>query len=206
MDVTGFLKMVPAEAYWLFVFFSTFVENVFPPYPGDTVVVFGGYLSGAGMMGLAELFVAVYMGNILSASLMYYAGEKVLDFFRRYINFQWAQDFLARDNLMKAHDWFKKYGFYAVLFSRFSAGIRFFVAIVAGMVRMPFWLFLIAFILATTIWNGILVYGGYLLGDNWDLVLEYLRIYNITVGVIIALGIVGVVIFRYMKYRQQKKA
>jgi len=29
---------------WLFFFFSNFLENVFPPWPGDTVTVFGGFL------------------------------------------------------------------------------------------------------------------------------------------------------------------
>lgn len=200
MDVTELLNYFPEKAYGLFIFLSAFIENVFPPYPGDTVMVFGGYLHGTDRISLPVLILAIYFGNILSATFMYFMGEKVLLFFQKYIKIKSIRELLAPENLEHTHEWFEKYGFVAVIFSRFSAGIRFFVAIVAGMVKMNYILFLLAFSVATTIWNTLLVSGGYFLGENWEQVTEYLRVYNIIVGIIIA----AVIVIAYIVIKRRK--
>lgn len=188
MDIQGFLNEVPRSVYWIFVFLSSFIENVFPPYPGDTVTVFGGYLAGTGRLTLFELIFSVFTGSLAGAIFMYYAGHKVLAFFAKRVHNKTFQNFVSEEHMRKTHDWFESYGVWAVLFSRFSAGIRFFVAIVAGMVEMNFVLFTFTFACGTIIWNALLIYGGYSLGDNWEIILGYLKIYNIAVmGIIVAL-------------------
>lgn len=206
MNFENLLNEIPTQAWWGFLFFSTFIENVFPPYPGDTVVVFGGYLLGAGKISAISVASSIYLGNITSAALMYYAGDKVLAFFRKYARFSWAKEMLNKHNLHKTEAWFKKYGFVAVLFSRFSAGIRFFVAIVAGMFNMNIVLFLLAFSAATVIWNSLLVYGGYVLGGNWQKVLDMLRVYNIAIVGLIGLGITIFIFIRLKKKKRSSKS
>ncbi len=204
MDVEQFLKHIPQSAWWFFVFFSAFMENIFPPYPGDSVIVLGGYLWGAGKMGFISLSSAVYSGNIAGALTMYYFGEHVLDFFRKRFSNKWTQEILDAERLKKTELWFAKWGVVAVIMSRFSAGIRFFVAIVAGMFRMNIVLFLVCFSIATLLWNSLLVYGGYVLGDNWRKVLEYMQVYN---TVIISLMVVAAATwFFYRRYKKKRQA
>lgn len=199
MDVEQLLREIPQNAWWFFVFFSAFLENIFPPYPGDSVVVLGGYLWGAGKMGFASLASAVYAGNIVGAVTMYYFGEHVLGFFRKFPN-KWTREILDTEKLKKTENWFAKWGILAVVLSRFSAGIRFFVAIVAGMFRMNIFVFTISFSMATLLWNSLLIYGGYFLGDNWRKVIEYLQLYN---TVLISLMIAGLIV--WLLYRRQRK-
>lgn len=200
MDVELLLKQIPRQAWWLFVFFSAFLENIFPPYPGDSVVVLGGYLWGAGKMGFLSLATAVYGGNVAGALVMYYFGEHVLGFFRKFPN-KWTQEILNTEKLKKTESWFAKWGILAVLLSRFSAGIRFFIAIVAGMFRMNIAVFFVSISVATLLWNSLLIYGGYVLGENWRKVTGYLQLYNIVLISLVAAG--GVAWFLYRRYRNQ---
>lgn len=201
MDVELLLQKIPQQAWWFFVFFSALLENLFPPYPGDSVVVLGGYLWGAGKMGFFSLASAVYAGNIAGAVAMYYFGEHVLSFFRKFPN-KWTQEVLDAEKLRKTENWFAKWGILAVLLSRFSAGIRFFVAIVAGMFRMNIFLFIVSFSVATLLWNSLLIYGGYVLGENWRRVIEYLQLYN---TVLISLMVAAAVAwFFYRRYKKQR--
>ncbi|MDH4262112.1 MAG: DedA family protein [Spirochaetia bacterium] len=180
-----FISQIPHEWYWLFLFVSVFIENIFPPYPGDTVVVFAGYIAGMGHLKFSHLLISIISGNLLSATVMYYFGLEIMEFMSNRLKNEKLIKIFSRKGLESTHKWFERYGFWAVVFSRFSAGIRFFVAIIAGMVRMHISIFLFAFLIATILWNSILVYGGYVLGKNWNQLLKYIQLYSGLVAVII---------------------
>ncbi len=199
---TDFFTAVPPEFYWVFLLVSVFIENIFPPYPGDSVVVFSGYLAHSGHLSFLSIAVAVILGNLSSAALMYYFGIHIMEFFLGHLRSKTLKEVFSPDHLTKTHDWFNRYGLVAVVFSRFSAGIRFFVAIVAGMVKMHIALFLSAFLVATLLWNSLLVGGGYVLGQNWEELLTYIRIYS---G-FIALGLFLAVLLLLVRYTRKNKS
>ena len=142
------------------------------------------------MLRFVPLIVSVISGNLISSVLMYFFGENIISFFRNNFKAKSIQKLSSKKNLEKANKWFKKYGMVAVIFSRFSAGTRFFVTILAGISRMRLVLFLIAFTIAIIIWNGILISAGYVLGKNWGELLYYLKIYSWVTSIIFLLGIV----------------
>ena len=196
-----FFFQVSPPFYLLFLFFSAFIENIFPPYPGDTAVVLGTYISHIRDIPLSWIILAIYLGNLTSASIMYFAGRKVLRFYARHSCFSYRVRLFDPYSILKVHHFFQKYGFYTVLFSRFSAGIRFFVSITAGMVRMPFFLFLIAFFIATTLWNSILVGLGYFLSLEWRNLLQILKYYSWMITILL----IGIFLFLYFRHRKKKK-
>ncbi|MDH5717100.1 MAG: DedA family protein [Spirochaetia bacterium] len=202
MDYTEIINKIPESVYWIFVFVSSFIENVFPPYPGDTVTIFGGYLAGTGRISILSLSFSVFFGSLFGALFMYYYGHKVLMYFHKKTKIKSFQKLFDTKSLLKTHHWFMRYGISAVIFSRFSAGIRFFVAIVAGMVKMNIWAFSLSFTLATIIWNVILITGGYMLGENWGLVMKYLKIYNSIITVFIIVAIIVIFIYK-RKHKKQ---
>lgn len=164
-----------------FIFFSAFLENIFPPYPGDTVIIFAGYLSGQKVVSLYSVIVSSFLGSLLGGLLMYFFGEKLLLFLRNnFGQYSWSE-FLQDQHLKTSQKWMEKYGIWIVIFSRFSAGIRFFVAIVAGMSHMNILLFTITFSLGTFLWNFVLIFLAFQVGENWQRVLDFLRIYNFIV-------------------------
>lgn len=65
---------------WFFFAFSNFAENVFPPWPGDTITVFGGFLvaRNAASFGWLELITSTLVGNLSGAWVMYRFGQVFL--------------------------------------------------------------------------------------------------------------------------------
>ena len=63
----------PLWAYGILVL-SAFLENIVPPIPGDTVVVFSAYLVGRGLLGIWPVFLATCVGGMAGFLVMYYLG------------------------------------------------------------------------------------------------------------------------------------
>lgn len=60
--------------------------------------------------------------------------------------------------------------------------------------------------LGSTIWNAILIWLGYVLGDNWHIVENYVNAYSNVVYVILALLIVGVLAFFIRRAVNERQA
>lgn len=193
---------------WLFFFFSNLLENVFPPWPGDTITVFGGFFvaqtedgnpSGFGMPGLWS---STVLGNLAGALVIYRFGHRFLSFVR-HRNFPFKDELYSEEKIESTLSWFRRNSILVVLASRFSAGIRFFVSIVAGMVHMNPFVFSGLFTIAVVVWCGLLIFGGYSLGQNWELIMDYLAIYNRVVMIVILTGILAY--FFYQKSKKKKQ-
>ena len=204
------LKDLPPAGVYLFMAVSSIIENIFPPWPGDTVTVFGGFLAANGVISPVICFIFILAGNLIGANIMYFAGNKILfqarklhagikgDGIFKKMLFELTED----EKLRKTHVWFEKWGVLFVLVSRFSAGIRFFVSIIAGISGMNYLVFSVCFSIGVFFWNVLLLGGGYLLGHEWHRALEWLRVYNMLVIVIIAAGVAAYVAYRIIKKRK----
>ena len=202
MNVAQIFDQIPNSLYWGFIFVSALIENIFPPYPGDTVTVFASSLVGNGKISFLSLTTSLYLGSMLGAIFMYFMGTHVLNFFATKIKWKQFQSLTDKEHINKAHDWFEKYGILAIIISRFSAGIRFFVAIVAGVVKMNIFIFSLAFTIGTILWNAVLIYFGYALGKNWSDILNMIKGYY--VGFFSILSVICICIFIFHKLKKSK--
>jgi membrane protein DedA with SNARE-associated domain len=62
--------------------------------------------------------------------------------------------------LERGHAFFEKWGVASILIGHFFGPLRAVIAIVAGIVQMPFWPFQIANWIASTVWGFALLYGA----------------------------------------------
>jgi len=92
--------------------------------------------------------------------------------------FPFKKELYDEKKIQKTFHWFEKNEVIVILLSRFSAGIRFFVAIIAGMVGINIFKFFLYFSISVFLWCGLLIQGGYSLGSNWGLIVEYIALYN----------------------------
>ncbi|MCT8332386.1 DedA family protein [Leptospira sp. 85282-16] len=196
----GRILELPPLVLWVFFCFSNFLENVFPPWPGDTVTIFSGFLSSSqdSPLSLVSVVLATYFGNLLGALVMYFFGERILQFLKR-SKFPFLSALYQEENLQKTLVWFRKHEIVVVLLSRFSAGIRFFVSIVAGMSKMNIIKFVLLYSIAISLWCGILLLGGSLLGSNWNQIVVMLSYYNRVIGLVILCFIL------YFLYKLRRK-
>ncbi|MFP4229219.1 MAG: DedA family protein [Salinivenus sp.] len=175
----------PVWAY-LVVLVIAYGENVMPPIPGDMVVVFGGYLAGLGNLNLAVVIVLSTIGGALGFMTVYavgyHLGREVLSSDR----FQW----LPRDGFEKAQRWIHRYGYGVVAANRFLSGARSVISLAAGIAQMEPWRTAWWCTVSALVWTGLISYAGYAVGENWEIVVVYLRAYGR--GILILLGVLVV--------------
>jgi membrane protein DedA with SNARE-associated domain len=159
---------------YLIILLSAIIENLFPPYPGDAVVLAGAFLAGRGDIGYMPLFIAAVAGGMIGAMLLYYFGRKKgRSLFEKYDKY-----YLRLENLNRIENWFRRWGIWVLLFSRFVAGARSVIALAAGVGNVPVKRMSIFTLISFCLWNGILIIGMYLLKSNWPKLTHMIKSYN----------------------------
>jgi len=195
----AYLNTQPPGWVYFFLFLGAFTENVFPPIPGDTLIVFGAYLAGVGVIEVWPAYLAMWVGSAIGCLLVYgIAYVKGRAYFLKL-----EARFFDESKIEVAETWFQKYGVRIVIFNRFLPTVRAFVGIVAGIIRMnPFRMTLYVGI-GTILWNSILVYFGLKVGENWQLVITALQTYN---QVVISLAVVVASVYYGRRYWKKRRA
>ncbi|MBN2571643.1 MAG: DedA family protein [Ignavibacteriales bacterium] len=189
-------QMEPIVVY-LILFFFAFIENVFPPSPSDVVVIVGAALPSLDFVGI--LFICS-IGSALGFILMYYVGK----LFGEKILLKGKIKFISQEGMDKTNLWFNKYGYWLISVNRFLPGTRSLISFFSGINHLNVWkTFLFASISAFT-WNGIIIYLGKLLGNNLNLIKEYLNIYSYIFYIITAIIVIFFVVKFIIKKRNKK--
>lgn len=177
------MEALPPVWAYLTLLIIAYGENVLPPIPGDMVVVFGGYLAGLGQLHLGVVVFLSTVGGALGFMTMYAVGYKLGEAVLDPDRFRW----LPRQGFDRAQRWVQKYGFGVVAANRFLSGARSVISLTAGMFRMEvrwtaWWC-----TVSALLWTGLISYGGYVVGENWELVVQYLRAYGRVVLILLLL-------------------
>ncbi len=168
-----FASLAPGWLYFA-LFVSSYIENVFPPVPGDTVLVFAAYLVGRSQQHFTGVFVSTTLGSAAGFMTYYALGRFIGQNYFLEKNFR----VLPAEKILKAGEWFRRYGYWILFFNRFLSGIRSVISIVAGVYSLPWPRVMVLALVSCALWNGVLIWVGYLLGQNWRLIEEILRQYN----------------------------
>jgi len=152
-----------------------FLENLFPPIPSELIMPLAGFTVAQGNMQFAPVVVAGVVGTVVGALPWYYAGkilgeQRLKSLADRYG--KWLT--ISSKDITKATSWFDKHGGKAVFFCRLVPGVRTLISLPAGISNMPLVPFLLLSTLGTLLWVSLLTYAGYVLGDNYEIVDEYL--------------------------------
>ncbi len=178
--------------YWV-VFFGVMLENGGLPLPGETVLLFAGFLAYQGEIRLVWAIGVAIAGATLGDSLGYtlgrYGGNA---FFDRYVK---RFKFLAR-RFENSRALFLKHGHWAVFTGRFITGLRVFAGPLAGLFKMPYTRFLLFNFTGAVVWATAIGCVGFLFGDNWyNLVHVVKDIHRVTLGLVAVLALVGLIVY-----------
>jgi len=196
------LRSLPDFLIYFFLGLSAFVENLVPPIPGDTITAFGAFLVGVGKLSFVGVYISTTVGSLLGFLCLFWVGG----FLGRRFFIERDFRFLRAKDIIKAEEWFGRYGYFLILFNRFMPGIRSAVALAAGMSRFRTLPVMLLSLLSCAAWNLIWIFMGHTLGTHWETVEEkmgdFLVRYNVAMIIVIAL----VVLFFLFKKRFRKKA
>ncbi|MEU7480880.1 DedA family protein [Lentzea sp. NPDC042327] len=147
------------------------LENLFPPLPSEVFLPLAGFTAAQGKMSLLDAILWTTAGSVAGALLLYWLGHLLgRDRVRRIA----ARMPLVRvSDVDKTEAWFLRNGYRAVFFGRMIPVFRSLISIPAGVERMRLAPFLGYTAAGSLLWNTALILAGYLLGDNWHLVEQY---------------------------------
>lgn len=174
-------------------------ENVAPPIPGDMVVVFGGYLAGLGQLHLGVVVFLSTIGGALGFMTMFAIGVQLGEALLNPDRYRW----LPQDGFETARRWIHKYGYGVIAANRFLSGARSVISLTAGMAQMETWRTLWWCTVSALVWTGLISYAGYAVGENWQLVVAYLRAYGRVILTLLLFG-GAILLGRWMWRRQQR--
>ena len=194
-----FGQINPFMAYMI-LFLSAIIENIFPPIPGDTVTVIGAYLITTGNLGFWGVYISTSIGSLVGFLIMYYLGLK---FGRSFVRSKFKSKIFSEEMFDRVEKWFVKYGYWVILANRFLSGTRSVIALFAGFFHLEWYKVILLGLISALIWNGLLIYAGYLLGVNWEMITEIISRYN---KIVIAITVIAIITYLIVKKYRKKKS
>jgi len=196
-------RLSSLNPFWVYFTVSgvAFIENIFPPFPSDVLVVFAGSLAGLGTIDFTVALILTSLGSTAGFVLMY----KIGDWFGLRILETGKLPFIPTDQVHKVERWFRKYGYFLIVANRFLAGTRAIVSFFAGMSELPLLSTTILSFVSALVWNFLLLYAGLKLGQNWQVIGFYIATYSkvITLSIVV-IGLLLVGRYLYRQSRQDK--
>jgi membrane protein DedA with SNARE-associated domain len=169
------LNSLPDFLIYFFLGLSAFVENVFPPIPGDTITAFGAFLVGTERLHFFGVYFSTTLGSLAGFMFLFWVGSLLG----------------------------KRYGYFLVLLNRFFPGIRSVISIAGGISKLRAFKVVWLALISSCVWNLIWIAFGYMLGNNWETArgkMSYFLVrYNIAILILVGLVVVFFVVKKTMK-------
>jgi membrane protein DedA with SNARE-associated domain len=191
-----FLNALPDALIYLMLGLSAFVENVFPPIPGDTITAFGAFLVGTKRLHFLGVYASTTLGSLMGFLFLFWIGGLLG---RRFFQEKDVPFFRAED-IARAEAWFQRFGYFLILLNRFFPGIRSAISIAGGISKLKVVRVGFLALVSAAVWNLLWISLGYALGTNWETVrdrMAYILLrYNAAV-----LAVLGLIILLFIARR-----
>jgi membrane-associated protein len=163
------------------------LEYVFPPFPGDTVVLFGVFLAVTAGLSPPLVYAALTAGSIGGAMLAWRVGRAIARDPERPPRFLRSR--AARATLAEVQARFRRHGATYLALNRFLPALRALFFVGAGVAGLPASRVALWGGLSAAAWNALLFAAGWGLGAQWRRLEALARTY--TTG---AFGVAAVVL------------
>jgi len=171
------------------------------PIPNEAVVMTGGALAESGVLSPIPAFIMACLGICSAMTFGYsigrFAGSKLSNWFSQKKN---ISKFVAKSEQLS-----DKYGGYAISLSLCLPFLRHVTPYVMGMNRMPYKRFAIFAYPSAFVWTLIYFIIGTFVGDQVQDLSDHIYKYGIWIIYAIIIVIVGFIVYKYFKSKQQKE-
>jgi membrane protein DedA with SNARE-associated domain len=163
------------------------IESACIPLPSELIMPFAGYLVFEGKMRLLWVATAGALGcnagSLIAYEIGCYGGRPLVERYGRWI-------LMGRRELDLADRFFTRWGYLAVFVGRLLPIVRTFIALPAGISRMPRLRFHVYTFLGSWPWCFGLAWLGMKLGENWRVLGKYLHKFDAVIVIVLVVGIV----------------
>ena len=180
----------------------SFVEYVFPPFPGDLAMVIGAFIAVHGGLSPPLLVLVATLGSVLGSAVDYAFGlwlKHRID----HSTHSWVHRMLPPDKLERMEAQYRRWGVWLILVNRFLPGTRAFIFVFAGVSEVPLVRTLGVGALSAVAWNALLISIGFKVGENREAMLA--AVGRVQMTMLIAVGVVALISLAvYLWHRRRK--
>jgi membrane protein DedA with SNARE-associated domain len=213
-EITDLVTSVVGD-FGLYAIFLIMLVDAVLPAASEPVMVYGGAVAAGAFAGSDVTFfgheiesgfpaylaiaiagtVGYVIGSIGGWAIGLYGGRPFVERRGRWVH-------MSPEKLDKAERWFERWGDALVFFGRVTPVIRSFVAIPAGIARMPLGRYTLLTIPGSAIWCFALAGVGWALGSNWERFHHAFHYADYAV----AAGIILLLVYGALKWRSSRLA
>jgi membrane protein DedA with SNARE-associated domain len=176
------------------------IESACIPLPSEIIMPFAGYLVYTGRFNVFWVATAGAIGCNIGSAIAYwigaYGGRPLVERFGSYI-------LLSRRDLNRTIAFFERHGSITVLIGRLLPVVRTFIALPAGIARMPQLRFHVYTFIGSWPWCLALAYAGAKLGSAWNTDPRLKSIFHRADAAIIILLAAAIVWFVWTHWKQR---
>lgn len=183
------LAGLPPVAIYAVIALLAAVENIFPPFPADTAIALGAFLSYRGIIDARIIFAITLVANVGGAMGMYWLAARHS---ARLFESGFAKRFLPEQGLAFVRKEYQRFGLLGLFIGRLLPGFRAVVAPFTGLIHLGPWRALVPILFASALWYGAIIVAAAKLGENWETVIGWVNQFNKVAGIglviLIAIG------------------
>ena len=177
------------------------IESACIPLPSEVILPFAGFQVAQGKLNLFLVATVGALGCNLGSAVAYaigrHGGRSAIDRWGRYL-------LITRHDIERADRFFDRFGGLAVLIGRMLPVIRTFIALPAGIARMPQLRFHIYTFVGSWPWCLMLAYIGMRLGKKWGSEGQLAQVFHYADYAIGLIIVIVVVRFVYARTRSRR--
>jgi membrane protein DedA with SNARE-associated domain len=201
--LAGFIKSVISSLGYPGLAVLMGIESACVPLPSEVIMPFAGFLVYSGRFSSLAMVatlgaIGCNLGSVLAYEIGAYGGRPLIERWGRYI-------LMSRHDLDASERFFQRFGSITVFIGRLLPVVRTFIALPAGIARMPRGKFHLYTFIGSWPWCYALAYCGYVLGERWDSdprLKQWLHRFD---ALIVAVLLIGIVYFVQSHWRNRMR-
>ena len=191
--VNAVADLPPALLYLVIVVWLS-VESAAVPLPNEAILLFSGFLVGAGHLNLFIALIASVIGTATGATFSWWVARTYGPAGVRKVG---HYVFLTPGRLAAAERFFRQRGPAAIFLARLTPVVRTVMSYPAGLAKMPYRSFIVATLAGCTIWNVLVLLIGRAAGQHWTDLFERYHTPLLVAGVLLLLAAVAYLVLEH---------
>ena len=200
--LTDWIAQHANYAHW-YLFVAILLAGFNLPFSIDVLVLVSAFLAATIVPEhTGILFFCILFGCYFSALCSYWVGRICGNYL---LHWRFFAKLLSSERREKMQGFYKKYGLLSLMLGRFIPfGVRNCLFMSSGMSKVHFGKFMLMDALACSVWCSLFFYAFYKLGQNRDVLWEYLKTFNLLIFAAFSVTVIGAIWYKSRKKGKQQ--